>query len=144
MTLIFRNCQFFFGLCRRKRATLDLKIGLPTKKNQTSLQSMDITLTNEQKVKVTLNPTTGGGRAAKIDGQPTWTVPSGGATLEVAEDGMSAFIISPDEPGTSVVLIEADADLGEGIETIQATLTIVVVGAKASNLGLTLGEPELK
>ena len=144
MRMIFNHCHFFFGWCRRKRASLDLRIGVPTKKNKVTIPNMEITLTNEQKVKVTLNPTTAAGHPAKIDGKPVWTVPSGGVSLDVAEDGLSASIISSDEPGTSTVLIEADADLGEGIETVQAHLDVTVIGAKASNLGVTVSEPELK
>jgi hypothetical protein len=105
---------------------------------------MDISLTNEQKVKVTLNPKTPAGHPARIDGKPNWTIPSGNCTLDVADDGLSAYIISSDEPGLSSVLIEADADLGEGVETLQMALGVIVVGAKASNLGIAVGEPELK
>jgi hypothetical protein len=36
-------------------------------------------------------------------------------------------------------LVEADADLGAGIETISDTIKLVVAGAKASSLGLVAG-----
>ncbi len=144
LKMIFNQCNFFFGWCRRKRVTLDLKIGVPTNKSKTTIAKMEITITNEQKVKVTLNPVTAAGKPAELDGEPMWSVSSGSCTLDVAEDGMSAYVISGDDAGPSVILIDADADLGEGIENIQAHLDVTVVGARASQLGATVGTPELK
>ena len=54
---------------------------------------LEITITNEQKIQVTLKPVTATGRPAKLDGTPEWSVISGDSTLEVATDGLSAFLI---------------------------------------------------
>lgn len=105
---------------------------------------LEISITNEQKIKVTLTPTTATGKPAPVDGQPEWTVVSGDATVEVAEDGLSAYLISGDAPGDSQVLIEADADVGEGIENISDVIRLTVIGARAVNLGLLAGLPEPK
>lgn len=105
---------------------------------------LSITLTNEQQVKATLTPVTPKGKPAPLDGKPTWTVPSGDCTVNVADDGLSATIVSGDSPGDSEVLVEADADLGEGIVTISDVIKVTVVGAMAASLGLVLGQPEDK
>lgn len=105
---------------------------------------MNVTLTNEQKVKVTLAPTTASGKPAKIDGIPSWTVESGDATVDVAEDGLSAYIISGEAEGASTVRLVADADLGEGVRNIEEVIDVTVTGAEASALGLTVGTAEPK
>lgn len=104
---------------------------------------MLITITNEQKVQVTLAPMTEAGNPATLDGAPVWAVTAGDATLEVAEDGLSAYLISG-EPGNSVITVTADADLGEGVVNIVDTIDLAVVPASASQLGLLAGTPELK
>ena len=53
-----------------------------------------INSTNEEKVLISLNPTTAAGNPAQVDGAPVWNVTSGDCTLEVAADGLSCFLIS--------------------------------------------------
>jgi hypothetical protein len=101
--------------------------------------ALEIALTNEEKVQITINPTTSTGKPATLDGAPTWTITSGDATLAVAVGGLSAFLISGDSLGDSTVLVEADADLGQGVETIADTVLLHVNGALAKNLGLAAG-----
>jgi hypothetical protein len=120
----------------------DWKIGLPTTKTKNTM--IDITITNEQKVTFTLAPITATGKAAKVDGAPVWTVQSGDSTVVTAADGLSASLVSSDTPGDTVVLVEADADLGSGVETISDIIQLHVQGARAQNLGLTAGTPEPK
>lgn len=105
---------------------------------------MLITITNEQKVEVTLAPTTEAGNSATLDGAPVWTVVSGDATLEVAADGLSAFLVSGAADVNSVIEVTADADLGEGVVTLTDTIDLAVVAAEASRLGLVAGTPVLK
>jgi len=105
---------------------------------------IEITITNEQKVPVTLAPVTATGKPAKLDGKPLWSVESGDSTLAVADDGLSAYLISSDTPGDTVVLVRADADLGEGIEEVADTIKLTVEGANAESLGMKAGPPEPK
>jgi hypothetical protein len=105
---------------------------------------MLITITDEQKVNLTLQPTTQGGKPAQVDGVPTWEVTGGDATLEVAADGMSAYLISGAANTNSTIEVTADADLGEGMQEITDTIDLAVVAANASQLGLVAGTPELK
>lgn len=105
---------------------------------------MLITITNEQKVQVTLVPTTEAGNPAVLDGAPVWEVTDGDATIEVSDDGLSAYLVSGEADVNSVVTVTADADLGEGVVEITDTIDLAVVAANASRLGLTTDEPVLK
>lgn len=134
--------NIFGGECpkRKKAVTLGVSFGLPQLKKKGN--GMDISITNEQKVPVTLSPKTDAGKPAKLDGKPSVTVVSGNSQVaNVSEDGLSFELVSSDDPGDTVVLIKADADLGEGVEEISDSLTLRVIGATAKNLGISVGTP---
>lgn len=103
----------------------------------------EVQLTTEQKVLVTLAPETLSGQPAELDGIPKIAVISGDATIEIVDD-KNFFIVSGSKPGDSQVLVEADADLGEGVELISGVIKATVIGARAANLGLKIGTPVLK
>jgi hypothetical protein len=103
-----------------------------------------INLTTTQKVKVTINPTTESGGPATLDGEPQWTVESGDCTVNPEEGGLSAYIVSGDGAGESIVKVKADADLGAGERHIEDLVTVNVTSEEAANLGLTVGAPEEK
>lgn len=105
---------------------------------------VEVKITNEQKVKVTLAPKTATGNPATLDGKPSWEVTEGDATVAVDEDGMGAFLISGDSASESKIMVSADADLGEGVETVSQEISLVVTLANASDLGLSVGTPEAK
>lgn len=105
---------------------------------------MLLTITNEEKILVTLNPTTAAGNPGIVDGIPVWSVESGDATLAVAEDGLSAYLISGSADVNSVITVTADADLGEGVNPLTDTVDLAVVAANASALGIVAGVAELK
>jgi hypothetical protein len=102
---------------------------------------LEVNCTNEEKVNVTLHPVTSTGKPASVDGVPTWTVQSGEGTATPSGDGMSCFLVSGDNPGDTQYLVEADADLGSGIQTISDIVTLHVAGAQAQNLGITADTP---
>ena len=104
---------------------------------------MLVTITSDEKILLTLAPLTAAENPASVDGVPTWQTVSGDATLAPATDGMSCYLISG-TVGNSVVTVEADADLGEGVTEITDTLDLAVVAATASQLGATVGAAELK
>lgn len=114
--------------------------GLPTSKSKQHMP-VAVTITNEQKVTATLVPVTDTGKPAKLDGVPTWEVASGNSTVVPAADGLSAELISADDPGDTVYLVKADADLGSGVVEISDTITLTVEGALATNLGLAISAP---
>lgn len=105
---------------------------------------LELSITNEQKIPVTLTPKTATGRAATVDGPPTWTVITGKSTINVAADGLSAELVSADDPGDTEILVKADADLGAGVVEISDVIRLSVVGALAANLGLSAGQPVAK
>jgi hypothetical protein len=73
------------------------------------------------------------------------TVQSGTGTF--SQDPASPLVfkaVSGDEPGETVYLVSADADLGAGIVTISDLVTYTVSGAAASSFGLTAGAAEPK
>lgn len=105
---------------------------------------LNLALTTEQKISVTLTPTTAAGNPATLDGAPVWAVTEGDATVEVSEDGLTATIISG-EVGISTITVTADADLDEGeVREIGDVIALNVVAPEAAGLGLSAGEPELK
>lgn len=105
---------------------------------------MLVTITNEQKVLITLAPVTEAGNPAPIDGVPVWEVLSGDATIEPSEDGLSCTLISG-EVGNSQIQVSADADMDEDeVRTLTDIIDLVVVSAEASTLGLVIGQPESK
>lgn len=105
---------------------------------------LNIALTNEQKILVTLAPSTESGNPATLDGEPTWTVTEGDATLDVQPGGLSAYVVSG-TPGASNIEVSADADLDAGEErAISDVIAVTVVAAEAAGLGLSVGAPELK
>jgi hypothetical protein len=129
--------------CSKPKGHFDISIGLVTRKENKPM-AVAIKITNAQKVNVTLNPRTDSGKPAKLDGAPTWTVVDGESTVVVAADGLSADLISSDNPGDTTFLVDADADLGSGVEDLQETITLTVAGENAKNLGITVGEPTNK
>lgn len=135
---------FAIGKGRRPRfycpqPRLHFGIG-PIERKETML---NLNLTNEQKVLVTVTPKTAGGRPASLDGPVQFTVREGNCTIEAVDD-RSCKIVSSDEPGLSVIDVTADADLGEGVVEIADEITVSVAGAQASDLGLSIGTPEPK
>jgi hypothetical protein len=107
---------------------------------------MDLLLTTEQKQRVILSPKTAAGNPAQVDGAPTWAVISGNGTVDVAADGLSAFIVSTDTVDgiPTVYSVTADADLGSGVENIVDTITLTTKNANAAALGLSTEPPIAK
>jgi hypothetical protein len=141
--IIINVYQGQHGKCRHRAAGFDISFGLPTSKDPVPIMTTK-TITNEQKVTVTLAPVTDTGKPAKLDGAPAWTVVSGNSQVVVAEDGLSASLVSSDDPGDTEIVIKADADLGAGVEEITETIVLTVTSATAKNFGIAFGTPEPK
>ena len=102
-----------------------------------------ISITNEQKVLVIVQPLTAAGNPAPVDGSAQFTVTSGTCTLDQV-DALSAYIVSGAEPGDSTVQMQVDADLGAGVVPVLDTVLVHVVSASAASLEVVVGAPELK
>jgi hypothetical protein len=136
--------KFILWLWRERtklKPRFDFSIGSAQPKGPTMIE---ITITDEQKIKVTLNPVTEKGKTVTLDGPPSWSIISGESTVTSEADGLSATLTSSDTPGDTQFLVEADADLGSGVEVISDIIQLTVAGAHARNLGLIVGTPELK
>lgn len=135
---------------KKETAYFEFKIGKaqwkdnPHNQEKEKQKMVEITITNEQKIKVTLKPVTMGGKPAVLDGIPKWEVINGASTIVPSADGLSCELISSDAPGDSVFAVSADADLGSGVQTIADSITLHVQGAQAANLGLVVGTAEPK
>lgn len=125
--------------------SLGMRIGPVSEKRtaQQGVPKMDLVLNNEQKCLLTINPLTAGGNPAPVDGAPQWaTADATIATVEPAADGLTCTVRSGDVAGTTTVTVTADADLGDGTQTLSEVVNVIVVQAQASTLGVTAGTPE--
>ena len=104
---------------------------------------LEITCTNEEKVKVTVNPVTSTGKPVELDGPIVVEVQSGDGVMAFVDD-TSFYVISGDNPGDTAYLVSGDADLGEGVVTVSDIVMLHVEGAMAKSLGLVAGAPEPK
>lgn len=128
-----------------KPSRFDFAFGLPQNKERTN-HMVEATITNEQKIGVTLTPKTATGKPAKVQaGSVKFSVLSGESTVvQDPANELAASLVSSDNPGDTQILVEADADIGEGVETISDTIALHVAGANAANLGVALGNAEPK
>ena len=89
-----------------------------------------ITITDKQKVALTLIPKTKAGNLAKIDGMPAWGVDDVSIiSLSVSPDGLSA-VASSNSPGNTIIFVLADADLSSGIKEILGEIEINVINSQ--------------
>jgi len=121
------------------RGRIRWAVGRAQLKTQTQSRMLEITITKQEKITVTITPTDQDGEPAALDGKPVWTVVNGDSKILVADDGLSAVLISADVPGQTEYLVEADADLGAGVERISDTIKLTVEDPKAVSLGLSAG-----
>lgn len=101
-------------------------------------------LTTEQRALLVVAPVTAAGHPAPIDGEATVEIVSGDGTVTPQGEPGKFYLNSGDLPGDTVFLVQADADLGAGVENIADTVTLHVASPRAASLGLGLGENELK
>jgi len=105
--------------------------------------ALELNCTNEEKIKVTVNPVTLAGTPVALDGPVVAVVQSGDGTVEMVDD-KSFFLVSGANPGDTAYLVSGDADLGSGVQNISDTIVLKVAGALAANLGLVAEAPILK
>ena len=104
---------------------------------------MAITITDNQKFSVSIQPVDAKGNAARVDGTPNWQV--GDFTIlsvVQSDDGMSAEVFALGALGVTQVIVSADADLGEGVKPITGILDVTVIGGEAIGFTINTGVPE--
>lgn len=124
----------------RKRKKVHFTYSVEVSEKRKVSMPLQIKINDEQKVNVTLKPVTPKGKPVAVQ-NPQWSVVDGDSTLVVGADGMSADLVSADTPGITNYLVSADADLGEGVDTISDTIALTVVDPQATSLGLSAGAP---
>lgn len=134
------DARYLFGIIRRQpkiifwRAVID-------KINVIQGDIKMLILTNSQEVDLAIKPLDRRGKPAQVDGVPAWSLSNPAlGQLVVADDGLSSVFKALDN-GTVQVSVSADADLGDGVETISGTLDIEIVSGKATSLGIIAGTP---
>lgn len=130
--------------------TFGYKIGPVQEKSQPLklfTMPLDITISTKQKIQVTLAPKGADGKPFTLTSKPTWAVTAGIATLQVADDGLSAWLISSDSEGDSLFTV-TDTTPGSILkDTVTLHSDVVTVPPPpvfATDLGLTAGTPVSK
>lgn len=114
------------------------------------MQTVQVTIGNDQKVPVVLLPKDHAGNPVSIFGVPSWYKVSGDAGMDIAPGGLSATLISqsvldPDPANNiSVFQVDADASPVHGENVISAQVVLTVVPAMAETLNPTPGTPVQK
>jgi hypothetical protein len=126
--------------------TLDIRAGVPTEQDHPSWtvheRQIMLLLTDTQKVTLSIDPRNAKGNPAPVDGVPEWAVSNPGVgTITPSADGLSATFVAT-TGGDTQVSVTADADLGDGVRSLSATLDISVKPGEAVTLGITAGTPE--
>lgn len=81
------------------------------------------------------------GNKAVVDGKPVWAVTDEAlASVEVAEDGMSAVLKPKGQVGALKVQVSADADLGEGVKSIVGELDVDLLPGEAVVVEIKAGD----
>lgn len=105
----------------------------------------EVTLDTTQKVNTHIAPEDAQGNPAPVDGAPTWSNPANGDfTLAPADDGLSCFFVSGSTVGDFIYQVDADADMGQGVQTITKQFTAHVTSPMASQLIATFDPPVAK
>jgi hypothetical protein len=101
-----------------------------------------MTLRDDQKVSLTIQPVDKKGKPAPVDGAPVWASSDETViTVVPADDGLSA-VASAVAPGSCRVVVTADADLGSGVTPLTGTLDFTVTGGQAATISIVAGTPE--
>lgn len=126
---------------KKKRGNLLFTVYYPN--NNLYLKGIKyMVLTDIQKVAVSIQPVDRRGHPAQVDDVPVWS--SSDETLlsvVAAPDGMSASVLAVGQLGHAQISVTADADLGDGVESIVGILEVDVVASKATGLTITAGTP---
>ena len=100
-----------------------------------------LTLPNDHKCPVSIEPVDAKGNPAKVDGVPTWTSSAQAIAYvsNLASDGLSAEVLPGDTLGTCQINVQADADLGSGVTQINGVLDVQVVSGQAVGFQIQTG-----
>jgi hypothetical protein len=101
-----------------------------------------MTLTDIQKVNLTIQPVDAKGNPATVPVPPTWT--SSDATILTvtpAADGLSAVALAVGPLGTAQVTVKVQPDIDPSVPALVGTLDVEVVGSDAVSLSIKADAP---
>jgi hypothetical protein len=77
------------------------------------------------------------GKPAKLDGVPVWALDdeTNAQIVSQSADGLSCVVQLSDNPSATQLTVSADADLGEGVVTLQSQAVVNIVAGDAVALG---------
>lgn len=77
------------------------------------------------------------GKKAKLDGKPVWALDdeTNAQIVEQSDDGLKCKVHISDNPSATQLTVTADADLGDGVVTLQSQEVINIVAGDAVALG---------
>ena len=100
-------------------------------------------LTTSQQVTLGVAYKDKAGNPAVVDGAPAWSISNPElAEIIASDDGFSATVRALGGIGSVQVAVAADADLGEGIKQLIATLDIDIVAGEAVVAAISTGTAE--
>ncbi len=99
-------------------------------------------INTEQRVLVSVNPLTAGGNPAPIDGSVNFTS-SDESVARIDQVSPTSAYVTAVGLGAAQIGASFDADLGEGVRTIELSGALEVVPAEADRGEIVFGEPEL-
>jgi hypothetical protein len=103
---------------------------------------ISVQISDSQQFTLRVAPQTARNKPAPVDGPPTWECSDESvAKIQPADDGLSCKVVGM-APGSCIVRVSADADLGEGVVTISDSANITITSSTADHLALSSGEVE--
>lgn len=92
-------------------------------------------------VTVTVSFVDAKGKPATVDGAPTWTASNTALidSITVAADGLSADIHITDTPDASNLTVNADVDMGSGVNNVDFVDTVTVTAGDAVAASFAFG-----
>jgi hypothetical protein len=102
---------------------------------------MAVEITEGQRLRVTITPVDANGHAAPVQaGSVVWAVSDDtllSVTPEPTDEKVALVRPAGSTLGVGNVLVTADADLGEGVVTLEAEMELAITSGMATSLGLT-------
>lgn len=102
-----------------------------------------LALPNDRKVTASIQPVDAKGNPATIDGLASWSSsnPQIADVTAISADSLSADVVPGSVLGTCQINVQADADLGSGIQTITGVLDVQVVAGSAVGFTISTSPP---
>ncbi len=133
---LFLGCECR-NLSKKAQLPLSLTFNGPEGPITVSGAHMSAIISDTQSITARIAPKDAKGNPAPLDGVPAWTV-ADESLVEImpADDGLSALLTAVGPLGTTQIHVQADADLGEGVVTIEGLTDITVIAGQAVSLDI--------